>query len=62
MIKNIEKVNLSNINIRINNEIILNYDNYNSLMIPNFANLQYLILYKVNLSIFCLNEIINFFK
>ena len=58
-IDNIGKMNLNNICIKINNETILNYDKYNSLYIPKLTKLKYLFLYKVNLSIFCLNEIIN---
>ena len=58
-IKKVEKINLNNINIKKSNETILNYDNYNSLIIPNSLNIKYLFLNKVNLSLFCLNEIIN---
>ena len=58
-INNIEKINLNDICIKISNEEILNYDKYNSLSIPNFTNLKYIFLFKVNLSIYCLNEIIK---
>ena len=59
LIDNIEKINLNNISIKINNEELLNYDKSNSLFIPNFNNLKYIFLSKVNLSIHCLNEIIK---
>ena len=58
-INNVEKINLNNISIKIHNEELLNYDNYNSLCFPKITNIKYLFLYKVNLSIFCLNKIIN---
>ena len=58
-INNIEKINLNNINLAIKNEELLIYDNFNSLYLPTLNKIIYLFLAKVNLSIFCLNEIIN---
>ena len=58
-INNIEKINLNNINIRTKDDIILKYDDYNSLIIPKIANLKYIFLTKVNLSISFLNDIIS---
>ena len=43
----------------MSNEEIIGYDIYNSLYFPEWTKLQYLFLVKVNLSIFCLNEIIS---
>ena len=58
-INNIEKINLNNINIRTKDDIILKYDDYNSLIIPKITNLKYIFLTKVNLSISFLNDIIS---
>jgi hypothetical protein len=58
-INNFEKINLNNINIRTKDDIILKYDDYNSLLIPKIANLKYIFLTKVNLSISFLNDIIS---
>jgi len=58
-INNVTKINISDINMKINTEEIIDYDIYNSLSFPELTNLKYLFLVKVNLSIFCLNEIIS---
>ena len=58
-INSIEKINLSNISVRFIDEILLNYDDYNSLLIPKLTNLKYIFLTKINLSISFLNEIIS---
>ena len=58
-ISNVNKINLINLNIKRSNEEIIGYDIYNSLSFPELNNLKYLFLVKVNLSIFCLNEIIS---
>ena len=59
LISNVTKINLSNINIKMSNEEIIDYNIYNSLSFPKLTKLKYLFLVKVNLSIFCLNEIIS---
>ena len=58
-INNITKINLSDINIKMSNEEIIGYDIYTSLSFHEMTKLKYLFLVKVNLSIFCLNEIIS---
>ena len=58
-ISNVNKINLINLNIKMSNEEIIGYDINNSLSFPELNNLKYLFLVKVNLSIFCLNEIIS---
>ena len=58
-INNVTKINLSDINIKMNNEEIIDYNIYNSLSFPELTKLKYLSLVKVNLSVFCLNEIIS---
>ena len=59
LISNVKKINLSYIKLKMSNEEIIGYDIYNSLSFPELTKLQYLFLVKVNLSIFCLNEIIS---
>ena len=59
LISNVTKINLSNINIKMSNEEIIDYNIYNSLSFPKLTKLKYLSLVKINLSIFCLNEIIS---
>ena len=49
LINNIEKINLSNISIRIKNQLSLNLDNNNSLVFPKLTNLKYIFLSKINL-------------
>ena len=59
LINNIEKINLSNISIRIKNQLSLNLDNNNSLVFPKLTNLKYIFLSKINLSLSFLNLLIN---
>ena len=58
-INNIKRLNLTDVNIKMKNEEILDYNIYNSISFPELTNLKYLLLQKVNLSILCLNEIIS---
>jgi len=57
-INNVTMIKISDINMKINTEEIIDLNIYNSLSFPELTNLKYLSLKKVNLSIFCLNEII----
>ena len=58
-INNVTMIKISDINMKINTEEIIDLNIYNSLSFPELTNLKYLFLVKVNLSIFCLNEIIS---